>query len=68
MASLFDHAEKIRAAIQAAKDDGFEPSFEVYHSYDREVIGVDLELVQYSVDGYGTRYISNYEILFAKEM
>lgn len=67
MASLFDHTKKIRAAIQAAQDDGFEPSVELYYSWEGRVTGIDLELIQYSVNGEGTRYVANYEVLFSEE-
>lgn len=65
MATLSEHAERIRAAIEAAEADGFKVRAEVYrvpwdHS---EIDEIDLEIKQYSKNGNGETYLANYGLI-----
>lgn len=65
--TLSEHAEKIRAAIQAAETDGYSIECDVYHLPDGDVHSVDLEIYKYSVNGLGQRYVAQYATLHTDE-
>lgn len=67
MATLSEHSEKIRAAIEAAKADGFVIESNLYYAHNGAVTDVDLMIHKYSKNGEGRNYIAQYDTLNSED-
>lgn len=68
MGSLSEHTKSIKAAIQAAIDDGYSAEFDLGYVQWRDYpIEISLELIQYSKNGEGRTYVAAYDTVFTEE-
>lgn len=67
MATLSEHADAIRAAIEAARLDGFVLESNLYYDHDGAVTDVDWMIHKYSKNGLGHNYIAQYDTINSED-